>query len=106
MWERPVRNVGWAKAQQTQEMLGGWNQTNPTAINPHQEIYVFAKLKQISVLSLGTTVHDKLFINKICIDCHPEKIKNQAAKQRRFCFVQDLTGYKSYSLIGKMLKYA
>ena len=52
------------------------------------------------------TVHDKLFINKICIDCHPEKTKNQAAKQRRFCFVQDLTGYKSYSLIGKMLKYA
>ena len=54
----------------------------------------------------STTVHDKLFINKICIDCHPEKTKNQAAKQRRFCFVQDLTGYKSYSLIGKMLKYA
>ena len=23
--------------------------------------------------------------------CHPETTKNQAAKQRRFCFVQDLT---------------
>ena len=58
------------------------------------------------------TLSDKIFICKImkykeiCIDCHPEKTKNQAAKQRRFCFVQDLTGYKSYSLIGKMLKYA
>ena len=43
---------------------------------------------------------------KFVPNCHPEKTKNQAVKQRRFCFVQDLTNYQYYSLIGKMLKYA
>ena len=43
---------------------------------------------------------------KFVPNCHPEKTKNQAVKQRRFCFVQDLIDYKSYFLIGKMLKYA
>ena len=37
--------------------------------------------------------------------CHPESVENKPDRSS-FQAVQDLTGYKSYSLIGKMLKYA
>ena len=36
--------------------------------------------------------------------CHPEKSKNQAAKLRRFCFVQDLFEISQICHDSKILK--